>query len=337
MSNAPESDNRSSFRDDGIDNVAAQWVARRDRGLTSDEQDEFLQWLAEDPRHGDSLARHQRGWSELAMLALWSPEHGASPNPDLLRPVRPAHERRRTLVRWVGPLVLAAAAIVVLLVRPVPVSAPRTSLVADSDHHQRTLDDGSHIAMDKGARLDVAYTPSDRRIQLHAGEAMFTVAKNPRRPFIVEAHGVEVRAVGTAFRVNLQSGGVEVLVTEGRVQVTRERGDTGAEVRAGQQLVVPFAGPVPTASPAPVAELAHPMRWQPRMLEFDGTPLAEVVLEFNRHNAVQLVLGDEELRSLPVGASFRPDNVEAFVRLLEASFRIEAEREGTTIVLRRRR
>ena len=41
---------------DGSDlaNVAADWVMRHDRGLSPAEQDQFLQWLAADPRHGDA-------------------------------------------------------------------------------------------------------------------------------------------------------------------------------------------------------------------------------------------------------------------------------------------
>ena len=76
--------------------------------------------------------------------------------------------------------------------------------------------------------------------------------------------------------------------------------------------------------------------WQPRLLDFDSTPLAEVVATFNQRNATRLVIGDETLRTLPIVASIRSDNVEGFVRLLEATSGVRAERRGNhEIVLRR--
>ena len=38
------------------DERAADWLIRRDRGLTPGEQDDYLQWLAADPRHASRLA-----------------------------------------------------------------------------------------------------------------------------------------------------------------------------------------------------------------------------------------------------------------------------------------
>lgn len=75
-----------------IDHAAADWLVRRDRGLTPAEQDEFFQWLAADPRHGERFAQHQRTWKEFNLLAQWRPEHSAEPNPDLL--AKPRRARR---------------------------------------------------------------------------------------------------------------------------------------------------------------------------------------------------------------------------------------------------
>jgi transmembrane sensor len=63
--------------------------------------------------------------------------------------------------------------------------------------------------------------------------------------------------------------------------------------------------------------------------------LVEVIAQFNRRNQVQLELGDPALASLPVDGSFRADNVEAFVRLLESSGAVRADRvSAERIVLR---
>lgn len=322
-----------------IDDAAATWVSRRDRGLTPSEQDEFFHWLAADPRHGERLARHQRGWSQLAHLAQWRPEHGAEPNADLLAPPARPPQRSRKILRWLAPVTLAAAASVALVFfvsRDSSAPAP-TAVAAEPGYRQQVLDDGTLVELNRGAQLTVAFTPAERRVQLTHGEALFTVAKNPARPFVVEAGGVTVRALGTAFNVRLGPAEVDVLVTEGRVQLDRPAQPlaTPPLVVAGQRAVVPLADRAPVTTAVSRAEIDRALAWQPKLLEFASTPLAEVAAEFNRHNRIQLVVADDALRALPIGTSFRSDNVDGFVRLLEASFGVRVERTDTTITLRR--
>ena len=336
-----------------IDREAAAWLVRRDRGLTAAEQDAYCHWLAADPRHGAWLARHRRTWAEFNLLAEWKPEHSREPNPDLLaRPPRaPAPFRR-----WLGVAALAAAAVVAMgallwlrpAVRPAgaPPSAPR--MLAADRYQRETLADGSVVELRAGAQVEVAYAAAERRVRLVRGEAAFTVAKNPARPFVVRVAGIDVRAVGTAFNIRLGEQQVQVLVTEGRVRVddalrggsvlAAAAGETPL-LHAGQMLTV---GLVPAAAPAPVAaissdEVTRLLAGRPDLLEFDSTPLAAVAEAFNRRNAVRLVVDDPALRDLPIVASFRADNVDGFLRLLELTAGVRLERRGDTVLIRRGR
>ena len=328
------------------DELAAEWLVRRDRGLTPAEQDDFLQWLAADPRHGDALARQQATWRELDLLSDWRPEHAPEPNPALLAPPRRAARRP---FRWLVPVALASAAAVVAVFFFHLDARSHSPIVAEKiavaiGYEQRFLDDGSLLELNRGASVVVAYTAAERRVLLLTGEARFTVAKNPTRPFVVSAAGVETRAIGTAFNVRLASGSVEVLVTEGRVQVAPSS-PTPAPLPmlgVGEKLTVPLENdPNLNSSPAalvPVAvgaeEIARALAWQPRLLQFSSAPLAEVVAEFNRYNTLQLALADPALAAFPVTTSFRSDNAEGFVRLLEVTAGVQAERRGDTISLR---
>ena len=319
-----------------IDAIAARWLARQDRGLTPTEQDEFLQWLTEDPQHRQCLARQQQSWRELDALAQWRPAHSARPNPDLL--AREPAIRRGPAV-W---LTLGAAAALVIVAGFIGFSrrtaAPETlpsRAVTARDFDQKVLEDGSVIDLNRGGEIEVRYTPAERQVWLTRGEAHFTVAKNPSRPFIVRAGKVDVRAVGTAFNVRLDPSLVEVLVTEGQVQVRPPAdAETLPILAAGQRALVPEVGRtrIDTVS---TEEMSRLLAWQPRQLEFDSARLADVIAAFNRHNRLQLELGNATLADLPVGASFRSTNVEGFVRLLESSFDIRAERHGDRIVLHR--
>ncbi|MCZ2152395.1 MAG: FecR domain-containing protein [Bryobacterales bacterium] len=226
--------------------------------------------------------------------------------------------------------------------RPTLEAAP-TVLIAKG-YERRVLEDGSVVELNDGARIEVAYSTGERRVRLEQGEASFTVAKNPDRPFVVRAVGVDVRAVGTVFNVRLGEGAVHVLVTEGRVRVDdavwgtsvlaqTTAGDTPM-LAANEQVTIPLGPPAPVPVVAVTGEdIARQLAWLPELLEFNATPLGEVVAAFNKRNRIQLTVEDEALLQMPIVASFRSDNVEGFVRLLELTAGMKADRTGDTIAL----
>jgi len=349
--NAPDPEFRL---DPTVESAAAEWLVRHDRGLSPAQQDKFLSWLAASPAHRESFARHRRMWSDFNALAQWRPEHGTVPNPDLL-----ARHRRSAVWRQPVPVLLAAAAIALLLVW-IPATRPSGAMSLTFEaaaYRQETLPDGSVLDMNRGAHLVVQFSAAERRVLLVQGEAQFAVAKNPVRPFVVRAGGVDVRAIGTAFNVKLVGPNLEVLVTEGTVHVSQPTAPEPtaattsgspapaatvvlAALNAGHRTVIPVAAvhATPVIVPASPHEIAQILDWQPRLLDFDSTPLAEVVDSFNRRNPQRLVIGDPALAGLPIVASIRSDNVEGFVRLLEGAMGVKAERPPSgEIVLRRAR
>lgn len=315
---------------------AAAWLVKRDRTLTAEEQDAFLQWLAADPRHGEWFALHRRTTGDFACLAQWRPEHSDEPNPDLLA-------RPRTRLQRFAPLLLAAAAgiaVAAFWFRPwSPAPAPAVAQIRG--YERRVLADGSTVELNRGAAIEVAFTAEERRVTLLRGEALFTVAKNPRCPFVVRAGEVGVRAVGTAFNVRLDAAAVDVLVTEGRVQIDPPQDQTAASappplVAAGERAVVPRASAAaPRIQRVSADETSRLVAWQPQLLDFSSVPLRRVLEEFNRRNRRQLRLADESLGRLPIVASVRSDNIEGLLHFLAINAGLHADDRGPEIVLRR--
>jgi transmembrane sensor len=326
-----------------IDDTAAEWVGRRDGGLNATEEKTFAEWLRADPRHQAVYARLADGSAALTRLRVLRPAGTSAIDPDL-----PLTLRRRS-VAWLPVGLAAAAAIVIGFVVLRPGTLPRfpdAAPVALESVRNTSLPDGSRIELNAGASVEVAFSPAERRVRLTRGEAHFAVAKDPARPFVVEASGVAVRAVGTAFNVRLGASAIEILVTEGKVRVDDTHGasllspSSGSEppvVAAGERVTVPSAPASRTLAVvvrAEPAELARLLAWQERRLEFEPTPLAEVVAAFNRVNNHQIVIADTALSALLVGGSFKADDPDTLVRLLEANFGVAAERESTRTVLR---
>ena len=337
-------------RPEVIAEQAAGWLARRDRGLTPAEQDDYLQWLAADARHTAAMLQHAAALERMMHLYEWQPVHTTEANPALFAP-----PRRRRRWPWVagGALAAAAAVAVVLMGSLGPwTRGPAVPPVKSYLHvnERLALPDGSRVELKDGSQVVVQYSDRERRVKLAGGEAQFSVWKDATRPFVVEAGGVEVRAVGTVFNVRLEERAVAVLVTEGRVKVNREwppvaPAGSAAEVlvAAGEQTAVGRAvaagpGAPVVVVPATPEQIGQSLAWQTPRLQFFETPLAAAVAEFNRLNRFQIVIGDAELGTRPIGGTFRPDNVEGFVRLLETTLDVRSERRGENeTVLRRRR
>jgi transmembrane sensor len=355
----PSSDN--SHDKDRIADEAAQWLARRDRGLSSSEQDAYLQWLSADSRHVEAQRQHAAALERMMQLYEWQPGQSAEANPDLFAPPKSNSWRR-----WC--LGFAAAAVLVfgagLLWRLIPMQPDHTLSKSYVRLNERqALPDGSVVELKEGSRILVEFTSSERRVRL-SGEAHFQVAKNPT-PFVVLAGGVAVRAVGTAFTTRLDANAVEVLVTEGRVAVARVdsigAGASSSERRTNAEQIMASSTPTSSASkgwsevaagqhsvipldPAKLLrienvstlEAGRLLNWRAPRLQFAETPLSEAVEEFNRRNAVKLVLAKRELGTALIGGTFRADNPEGFAQVLELTLQLKiARRDEHSLVLSR--
>jgi transmembrane sensor len=337
--------------DSPVEKAAADWMLRMDRGLTPEEQDQYTDWLAEDPSHREAMVLYEWGWDEFDRLAGLQTTYHAQVDPDLLAPgneFAPETNAKHNLIRWFAAVPIAAAlALTIYMAWPNTEPAelevkPALELMARIE--QRTLDDGSRIEINRGAEVEVAYTVEERRVYLIKGEANFDVAKDVNRPFIVNVAGIDIRAVGTIFSVKLSDDAVEVLVTEGKVNVKpvtsvfdSEQPIADSYLEIGQRAKVNLGTEslVVEVTTIDEVEIEKATRWQPRLLDFDSAPLGDIVAEFNRRNPIQVVLADPSLEMVRLSNLFWSDNVEGFVRLMESSFGMEAEWRGSLeIVLR---
>jgi len=340
-------DTLSEFNENSpVEIAASEWLARLDRGLTPEEQDQYMEWLAEDVAHRKAIARYRMDWEDYDRLAGIHLKSHARIDPDLLAPGHFGEHRRGKLISNIllfsSVPFAALIALVIYLVFPQSRESsglnlqPAVELLARIE--QRTLEDGSVVEINRGAAVDVTYTASERRVYLLKGEANFDVAKDPGRPFIVNVAGVDVRAVGTIFSIRLFEDEVDVIVTEGKVQVKPPASMSHPEKPIPEAfLEIGQRGKVNLNSESPLVEVTwineteieEVHLWQPKLLDYDQILLGDIVEEFNKRNPIQVVLGDPSLEAISLSSTFWSDNVEGFVRLMETSFGMEAEWRGS--------
>ena len=118
-------------------------------------------------------------------------------------------------------LAVAASALMVALAGGVWWQSARYPLYRTDIGERRsiTLADGSTVDLNARSKLRVEFSKNERRVELLDGQALFQVAKDKNRPFIVASGEATVRAVGTQFDVYRKDSGTTVTVLEGRVAV----------------------------------------------------------------------------------------------------------------------
>ena len=299
-------------------------------------------WLAENPRHRAAFLRLSVAWrraDELRKLAPLNGEvdedlldparwNGLEPDDDVLEgsvaAVRAEHEESLRS-RWHrfaanrAPLrsVRLAASLAVLAVAGLvgfggwytfAQSGVETYVTRVGDFHRFALPDGSSVALNTNSEVRVRYTRTLREVQLVRGEALFEVAKNPSRPFDVEAGDTTVRAVGTAFSVRIRDQDrVDVVVSEGRIAINPPSQQTFA---AGSVATVRNGRVVATV--VSEDDINSRLSWTASRLRFKDAALSEVADEFNRYNARRLVVPDPRVAAIRIGGTFNATDPDAF-------------------------
>jgi transmembrane sensor len=195
--------------------------------------------------------------------------------------------------------------------------------------------DGSTVELNARSAVRVRLTERRRDVTLIEGQALFRVAKDQRRPFVVRAGDAQVRAVGTEFDVYKKQVATVVTVVEGRVETYGGSGSAGAAaivLSAGEQLtVLPHSVTRPTHIDT-VAATA----WVQQRLIFEETPLSDVAEEFNRYNRRPLAVDDRELQNLKISGVYSSTDPTSLINFLrsQTSIRIIETEDQVRIVRR---
>ena len=326
----------------GIAAAAATWIAKHDRGFTPAESAEFRRWKAADPRHAEE-------WESMA--DTWSFAQAAKGVPGIAAAAAALEESTRTrrdrgkFLSGYGFLGMAAAAVIavgIFLANDKPArdraGNPPAVVYRAAEANDLQLPDGSVISVRGNSHVTHDFSGSSRRVQLGEGEAFFTVAHDSQRPFVVEIGNVSVRAVGTAFNVRRENGGVDVLVTQGGVQVAGLAvADTHEPLilQAGHTVRVGAKGEdkPPSARSLTPLEIEGALKWRSPLLELRRAPLSDVLAAFAQHSGYRIELGDPALAQRIISGTFQADNADGFLRLAELSFGMTVQRDGTGRVI----
>jgi len=192
------------------------------------------------------------------------------------------------------------------------------------------LEDGSSVEMNARSRLRVSYSAGQRLIEMLAGQALFRVANDTRRPFIVVSGDTKVRALGTEFDVYRKANATRVTVLEGRVLVSSA---TPQVLKSGDQALVTPASVNKAPHPDPQAATA----WREHRLIFDSADIGEVADEFNRFNDRQILIRNDGHVPFEVSGAFSVTDLASLIEFLRAqpNIDIDADKHRILVTIKR--
>jgi transmembrane sensor len=291
---------------------ASAWLARIQGPRGGEARGALQDWLRADPAHQEAFER---------ATELWDLLPGA---------VASAEVPQRSVSRRFVPLAIAASLAVVAGVGAMTALRDRPLTFDTRVGEQRTaaLDDGSRVSLNTDSHVTVKFARDEREVSLDRGEAVFDVAHDAGRPFVVVAGDERIKALGTSFIVRRDGDRVRVTLLAGKVEVTR----------MGGLLAVLSPGERISATPDTVPILDRPLldsitAWRHGELRFRDTPLSEAVAEVNRYGGKRVIVNDARLASLPISGVFAAANPAEFAAAVAQLHGLRVQREGEAVLL----
>ena len=340
---------------------AAEWLLRlSERDLQDADIDAWNAWMEASPLHAQAFEDVHLLWDAAAdvtsddvvqarVASDGQALRAATPSPPGItdasfrpRPTTvPSHRPppRSRARRWVA--LAASVAVVVVMVglwkQEAPHAPTELHVVADIGAPRKTtLPDGSRLDLDAGSEVVVQFSSQRRQVELVRGQAYFSVAQDPGKPFEVRAGGAMAQALGTHFSVARRNEGVRVVVTEGRVQVSDLRANRGGIANHVVQLVAnqsatlaedgPLQGPVDL-------DAASTLAWLQGKVTYRSETLGNVVADLNRYSRLPIVLEDKQLAQLRVTGRWSTTDLDVWLDSVAQALSLSVVRKQDEILL----
>jgi transmembrane sensor len=316
---------------DAIRDEAIAWRLRRERGpLSAAEAEAFSDWLSAAPEHPEAYAAIDAFWQaagELERHPLFEQTRDWA-----AAQAEGAPSRRRALAAALAALAIGVGTFSAYLqLAPKPL-ADQSFRTAVGQRATVTLPDGSQVTLNTDTVLRTKSDDGRRLVYLDRGQAFFKVAHDRSHPFIVTAAGRTVTALGTAFDVRVDRGGLKVVLVEGKVRVETVDAAPAAS-RPGAPAAASSAAKPTATDMLPGSELVATTQtdwrlvpadveretsWLQGQLVFDDAPLSAIAEEMNRYSTRKIEV-DPRLANRRLSGNFSPGDVHGFSLALHAA------------------
>ncbi|ARS26793.1 hypothetical protein KC8_05770 [Sphingomonas sp. KC8] len=337
-----------AMNDNPINEAAFDWLARVDAGLTSAERTELEGWLAADARHRGAYIRAKAVLSQARRIKAFA--HSPDPDgwagyieTDTQRQHDDFHEAevartgpvsRRAFLGAAGGVATVGLATAFLATGQA--AQAFTVQTALGERRDVLLADGTRIALNTDSKLRVLFDTQVRAVELVHGEALYDVAYDEGRAFVVDAKGFRVQASEASFAVQqLPDALPQLIVRKGVVDLASA--DTASLTVNAPTKITFLSGNRLSRVRLSQEALDRELLWRDGKIAFDDTPLRDAIATFRRYGPVHINVEDTQLLNRTISGVFSSDDPKRFARVVAELFDLDASPEGRGIVLRRKK
>ena len=300
--------------------AARAWIMRLSRS-TVGETDwiDFNVWLEASDENADAYDRAINLWSEYQAFA------------NAPRPSKSKSETkswRRYLIPGFG----VAAAILLALPVSEAMTPPQVFKTERGETRTVWLDDGTRIDLNSASTLKVKLGWRTRKVEMADAEAIFDVAKDSSRPFVISAGDEKIRVVGTKFNVRRRDGAQSVTVERGRVEVSGLDGSKMVALTPGQRL---DHSEGKSGVGVRAFDPAVAMSWRSGRLIYRDEPLSIVAADLSRLPGHAVRAADTETAKLRFSGVISARNSDEAAKVLTMLTPVTLQETPQGLVLRR--
>lgn len=268
-------------------------------------------------------------WQDAALLEALQK---ADSQQKLDEPIAIAPRKKNPLLMW-GSAV--AASLIMAFIGLTHLSDPTTqqasTLVAAQQFFATkasdiTLSDGTEVALNTHTNLLFNENDKTRQATLSKGEAYFSVKRDERRPFTIDAGNATVSVLGTAFNIDKTLRETTIDVFHGKVAVNTANNSKQVELVKGQRARVIDNNIVVTTFKA-----THP-DWKLGWLDLENVRINDAIFQLNRYADKPLVLNNVDAH-LRVSGRFKTTDVVGAATLIAQLNQLEITKFDDSVVL----
>ena len=219
------------------------------------------------------------------------------------------------------------------------------------------LPDGTQVWLNADSKISYKnnFLGDIREVTL-SGEAFFDVVKDKTRPFIIHTGSIDLKVLGTAFNVrsypnekttetSLIRGSVEILLHNNpdkkyilkpneklvvNNSITKAAGSKNQDENTGQdQQIMTLSKILFDKQDSSNIET----RWTNDLLDFDGTPFANIVTELERLYKVKFIIKDEKLKQVRFTGVFSNKSLDEVMEALRISGQFQYKFKNDVVIV----
>ena len=296
--------------------------------LTPQEKEEVLEWISDSPENREEYYRFKNIWALTSQNNTLS-ETGREQVQNFQKNIRSKKKlmvKNRILIfsKYAAIILIAFTTgfFVFKFINTHNASALSYNEISvpPGQMAQLTLSDGTMVFINACSKLKypAVFKSGERRVFL-SGEAFFSVTKNKKAPFFVEANNKVVKVWGTQFNIMAYPGDkyYQTTLIEGKISFVDKKGRDEFELKPGEQFVYDNIRKKQIVKKVKTNLFTS---WKDGLYVFDHEPLKGLSERLERIFAVKITIKDPKIENYKfTGAISRNVQFEQILKIIQIS------------------